>query len=672
MSRLTKKKIANAQWDRYSSAMARGHQDYQKAAKLNEAFYLGGGRQWSDDVKQDLESQGKPWLEENIIFSTVNTVIGYQTQSRMDIAYKPRESTDQETSDLITKVSMYVVDRNRFPWKESEVFSDGMIQQRGYFDIRIKFEENINGDICIDTLDPLDVIPDPDAKSYDPDNWADVMVLKWLPLSEVKETYGLGKYREILKYLDSNDEADWGDGGDGFGQSRNKFGEDDTYFSYYKDDSEDLHVRVIERQHWKMMNRPFFYDIETGELYPAPDGMKDAEYKKAAKEQGYEFIRRVTKRVRWTVTTKDVILHDDWSPYEHFTVVPFYPYFRRGVTLGMVDNLIKSQEMLNKVYSQILHVVNTTANSGWTLEENTLTNMDTEELEDRGADTGLVIEHKRGSEAPKKIEPNQIPTGLKDLVTSAVDLIRLISGVSETFQGGKGPEVSGTAIQSRVQQAAIQLATPIDNLFKTRNMLAERLLKLIQTFYTDEKAFLIAGDDNENNEPEEVRINQENPETGEILNDVTKGRYDVVIADVPTQITFQNAQFAQALELRKYGVAVPDDEMVRMSTLTRKDKIAKKLSGEKSEEETEMQQEQMLLAIEQMNAAIEELESKSNKTNMEAAAKAAEIAQLVAGNPGMGQLLDAILRNYSEDPNDENEQEEAYEQGPAQGGLGRL
>lgn len=666
MKRLTQKKLANAQWDRYTAAMTRGHHDYQKTAKLNEAFYLGGGRQWSDEVKAELELAGKPWLEENIIFSTVNTVIGYQTQSRMDINYKPREQNDQETSDVLTQVGMYVVDRNRFPWKESQVFSDGMIQQRGYFDIRMDFSENLNGDVKIDTLDPLDVIPDPDAKSYDPDDWNDVITTKWMTLGDIKELYGPAKYRKVLQFLNHNEEPDWGD--DGFGERRNKFGEDSTYFSYYRDEGSEVHVRVLERQYWRLQNRNFFYNTDTGEIFPAPDKVKESDLKKQAKEQGMELIKRMSKRVRWTVTTKDVVLHDDWSPYEHFTVVPFFPYFRRGVTIGMVDNLIKSQEMLNKVYSQILHVVNTTANSGWTVEENTLTNMDTEDLEDHGADTGLVIEHKRGSEAPKKIEPNQIPTGLKDLVTSSVDLIRLISGVSETFQGGKGPEVSGTAIQSRVQQSAIQLATPIDNLFRTRNMIAERLLKLIQTFYTDERAFLIVGQDEEDGNPQEVDINVPDPDTGEILNDVTKGRYDVVIADVPTQITFQNAQMAQAIELRKFGVAIPDDEMVRMSTMTRKDKIAEKLSGEKSQEAQQMEAQQLQLQIKELVKKIEELESKSNKQNVEAAAKAAEVAQILQQNPGIAPLVDSLLNTYSE-PAGEQPAPEVPEQ-QVQQGLG--
>ena len=172
-------KLVNEQWERYNAALDRGHRKYQAQAKLNERFYIGAGQQWEEDVKRELELSGKPWLEENVIFSTVNTVLGYQTQSRMDIAYKPREEQDQETSDILTQLSMFIVDQNKFPWKESQVFSDGLIQQRGFFDIRMGFDDNMYGDIEIESLDPLDVIPDPDAKSYNPKDWQDVTTTKW-------------------------------------------------------------------------------------------------------------------------------------------------------------------------------------------------------------------------------------------------------------------------------------------------------------------------------------------------------------------------------------------------------------------------------------------------------------------------------------------------------------
>jgi hypothetical protein len=650
---LKSQEIARKHWSRYQLALRRGHQEYQKQARICENFYLGGGRQWQDEDKQALEDAGRPALEENVIFSTVNTVIGYQTQSRMDVAYKPREEDDQGISDVLSKITMYVTDQNKFPWKESTVFADGLIQQRGYFDIKMNFDENVYGDISIDVLDPLDVIPDPDSKSYDPDDWADVTVCSWMSFDDIKETYGIKKWREVENNVTT--EPDFGRGS--LEEERNKFGTTNNYSAFYTDSNDIQHARLLSRQYWKVQNRNFFFDPKAGDLYPVPDDMKPGEIKKFAKENKYEIIKKVTKRIRWTVSNRDVVLFDEWSPYDHFTVVPYFPYFRRGVTIGLVDNLIKTQEMLNKVYSQILHVVNTTANSGWLLEEDSLVNMDTEDLEVLGSQTGLVLEYKRGGAAPQKIEPNQVPTGLKDLVTSGVELIRLISGVSETFQGGKGPEVSGTAIQSRVHQSAIQLAAPIDNLFRTRNMIAERVLKLIQGFYTQERTFMITGHD-ENGKPVNtpVAINKEdtaNPDSSALINDVSVGKYDVVIADVPTQITFQNAQFSQAIEMRKFGVMIPDAEMVRMSTLSRKTEIAKQLENAPDPETVDAQKEQLILTNETMKKTIEELESKIKEKDSEVLKQVADVAVLIAANPKLAPIMDALMATVGKDVKEE-------------------
>lgn len=636
--------LAREQWDRYISSMTRGHLDYQKQAKLNEKFYLGGGRQWAEDVKNLLDKAGRPWLEENIIFSTINTVLGYQTQSRMDISYRPREADDQKKSEVLSKIGMYIVDQNKFPWMETQVFSDGLIQQRGYFDIRMDFNDNIYGDIKITTLDPLDVIPDQDAKSYDPDDWGDVQTTDWIALDDIKTTYGLVKWRKVQQLIEG--EPDFGS--DELGEERNKFGNVLSQSAYYIDSSQKIHVRTISRQYWKLQNREFLYDIDTGDLIPVPDNITKAERKSLLSLGNYEIIKKLTKRVRWTVSTKDVILHDQWSPYDHFTIVPYFPYFRRGITLGLVDNLIKTQEMLNKVYSQILHIVNSTANSGWIVQEGSLVNMDVEDLEEVGSQTGLILEYKNGREKPAKIEPNQIPTGLKDLVTSAVELIRLISGVSETFQGGKGPEVSGEAIQSRVHQAAVQLAAPIDNLFRTRNLIADRLLKLMQQYFTEKRTFLITGTDEKGEEvSENITINGEN-EDGDIINDITVGKYDVVIADVPTQITFQNAQFSQALEMRKFGVAIPDDEMVRLSTLSRKNEIAKKLEKAPS-------QEQMQVIKEQQNLELQSLKDENKKLKSAAYKDLATVAKVIAENPNVAVIMDRLAKVSGIDSDEEPE-----------------
>ncbi len=643
--------LAQRHWTRYVNSLVRGHHKYQKQAKNTEAFYLGGGRHWAQDTKDRLEALGKPWLEENIIFSTVNAVLGVQTQSRMDISYKPRETGDQIVSDTLTKVGMFLLDQNKFPWVESQVFADGIIQQRGFFDIRMDFSNNIFGEVKIKDLDPLDVIPDPDSNSYDPDDWNDVMITSWIPLDSIESIYGRKKFLSVTNGFQNRINATGSFGDDGFGEPRNRFGDELNFNSYYLDETGAEHVKVIDRQHYQLQNRRFFVDT-IGDLIPVPDDFSDREAKRFAKENEYEIIKKVVRRIRWTISTEDTVLHDDWSPYDHFTVVPYFPYFRRGVTVGLVDNLVKTQEMINKVFSQVLHTVNTTSNSGWSVEEGSLTNMDTEDLEDLGAQSGLIIEYRRGSTKPEKIEPNQIPTGLDKLITTGVELIRMISGVSETFQGAKSNEISGVAIQNKVQQTAVQLAVPIDNLFRTRNLIATRLLKLIQQFYTNERTFIIVTPEVDE-ENEEVTINQFDSETGELLNDVTVGKYDVVIADVPTQITFENAQFAQAIEMRKFGINIPDEEMIRMSTLSRKNEIIKKIT---SAEPSPTEQEAARLQLAQLQKTVEKLDSEAESKSSENLKKVADVALLIKQNPGLSDIIDKLLEQQEEDKEEDLEE----------------
>jgi len=237
--------------------------------------------------------------------------------------------------------------------------------------------------------------------------------------------------------------------------------------------------------------------------------------------------------------------------------------------------------------------------------------------------------------------------------------------------------VSGTAIQSRVQQAAVQLAAPIDNLFRTRNMVAEKILDLIQSFYTEERTLVITGQDAQGQEEqEEVVINKEGPEG--LINDVSVGKYDVVIADVPTQITFQNAQFSQAIEMRKFGVEIPDDEMVRMSTLSRKNEIARKIEQTPSEEQQRLQAEEQRLSIEAIRVQNEKTENEAKEQESKTLKQAAEVASMITENPSLAPILDALMgtiqsgQTTSVEPDEQNVPEVTTDQEGSQTRLGEL
>ena len=147
----------------------------------------------------------------------------------------------------------------------------------------------------------------------------------------------------------------------------------------------------------------------TGDMRQVPGNWGERKKKKFADEYGLDIITTLDRKVRWTVTADKVVLFDDWSPYECFTIVPYFPYWRRGRPFGMVRNLISPQEQLNKISSQELHIVNTTANSGWIVETGSLNGMTADDLEEHGAETGLVLEYNRGSSPLRRYHQIRFP-----------------------------------------------------------------------------------------------------------------------------------------------------------------------------------------------------------------------------------------------------------------------
>ena len=272
----------------------------------------------------------------------------------------------------------------------------------------------------------------------------------------------------------------------------------------------------------------------------------------------------------------------------------------------MVRNLLSPQEQLNKIASQELHIVNTTANSGWMVESGSLVGLSADDLEEHGAETGLVLEYNRGSTPPVKIQPNSIPTGLDRISQKAAANIKAISGINDSMLGSDSAEVSGIAIRAKQNRGVIMIQVPLDNLRKARQYLAESILHCIQRFYTEERVIQVTNEDDPLKPREEMVINQPTPE-GRIINDLTLGEYDVIISTAPARDSFDEVQFAEALNLRQVGVSIPDDAIIEYSHLARKGELAKRirmLTGvEQSPEQQEMAAAQQQLRRRHADAA---------------------------------------------------------------------
>jgi hypothetical protein len=628
-------RIASTQWDRYERARDNGHIEYIEMAKKCDSYYQGD--QWDIEDVSILDAEGRPALTVNTILPTINTVLGEQSTRRADIQFKPRRGGSAEVANTLNKLYMQLADNNKLDWVEQQVFSDGLIMDgRGYFDCRMDFSDHVEGEIRITAKDPLDILIDPDAKEYDPKTWNEIFETKWMTLDDVEELYGKDK-AEDLRFIAENGNSF---GRDSVEYEETRFGDTDDpdeYLggSYDADEYKTVRaLRVIERQHRKLTRVQCFVDPNTGDTRNVPEAWNDRKIKKFAKEYGLTVISKMSKKVRWTVTCDKVVLHDDWSPYTNFTIVPYFAYFRRGTPFGMVRNLLSPQEQLNKISSQELHIVNTTANSGWMVESGSLVGMTSDDLEEHGAETGLVVEYARGTTPPIKIQPNSIPTGLDRIAMKAAGNIQAISGINESMLGTDSAEVSGIAIQAKQNRGAIMIQVPLDNLRKTRHYLAEKILNLIQTFYTEQRIIQVTNEEDPLKPREPMVINEMTPE-GTIINDLTVGEYDVVVATAPARDSFDEVQFAEALNLRQVGVAVPDDAIIEYSHLARKGELAKRIrmmTGiEKSPQQMEMQAMVQQMQMQEAQLELEKLQAEVQKLGSEAAVNIAKAQSTQAG-----------------------------------------
>jgi hypothetical protein len=614
--------VALDQWLRYQFIRDNGHADFVKKAEVCNNFFA--GQQWDAGDLALLRSQKRPALTINKILSTISNVLGEQIEARSDISFQPRSGAPLETATTLTKVFRQISDNNQLEWQRSDMFCDGIISSRGFLDVRLDFTDSLTGDVRIARINPKNVLIDPDAEEYDPDTWNDVITTKWVTWQDIELFYGADN-ADTLKHRGDTYSSY---GYDSVERDRDRFGtlyNNGYYAGPWDQSAVSRNIRVIERQWKKLTRMAHFVDVKTGDMRPSPETWDKQQLAMVTQQYGLGQTTKLVKRIKWTVTADNVELHNEWSPYKYFTVVPYFPYFRHGRTVGLVENLLGPQEYLNKVTSQELHVINTTANSGWKVKSGAMTNMSVEELEQRGAETGLVVE-LNDMTGLDKILPNPTPQGLDRFSFKAEEYIKTISGVTDYDTGNAREDVSAKAVALNQSRGALNNAKPMDSLQRTDFILARNILALVQEFYSEPRIMNITAN-RITGESEEVAVNQPDPDTGAITNDLTVGEYDVIVSSTPARETLEDSQFEQAISLRELGIQIPDDVLIENSRLNKRGDIIKQMREQ--EKSTEAQYAAQLAKLQ---AEVELAKSKAEAARIEAdaslkQAKAAETQQ---------------------------------------------
>lgn len=633
---------ARCNYEQFSYFYDNGHQNFIERA--NRSYDFVRGKQWSPTDKAPLDAAGRPALTINQLLPTFAVIMGEFLANRADVTFLPAKDGKDEVADAMTRLWLNTVNSNKLDWLELQVIERGLITGRGFFDMRVDFDDQMQGDVVIRAPRPHSVLLDPDIDSPFTKDWPQVIESRWMTLTEIELLFGKSVSQQV-QYLSS----------DNMLGSQSMFERPGRHnmATAGRDPAYSKQFRVIDRQHRQIRTGEWFVDTETGDMREVPDGWD--------RNRVADFLQKmpmiaVTKRrykdVRWTVSIDHVKLHDDWSPYDDFTIVPYFPFFLDGEPVSLFQQLEGSQELLNKSTSQELHILNTSSNSGWKFKTGSLVGMTRDDLGRRGAETGLVIEVAGDPNTDVvKINPNNVPTGHDRMSYKAAEHIKTISLVSDTMRGFDREDVSSKAIIAKQARGSISLALAFNGMNQARHQLAERAGGHYQQFYTEPRMVAITGGSTIEPTSEVLQINQPTPE-GDISVDMTLGKYSVVVTPAPARTTLNESEFNELMQLRELGVPIPADAFLEASHVPNKKRLLqaiRQLAGGQDPAAADAEAQQAAREEAQLQAQLAAADAALKEANANLAnARAQKIASDAANVPNEQALKEAQLAAQTE------------------------
>ena len=356
--------------------------------------------------------------------------------------------------------------------------------------------------------------------------------------------------------------------------------------------------------------------------------------------------------------------------------MPIWCYRRKsdGLPYGVVRNIRGPQDDLNKRMSkaQFLLSVNQIRIEVGAIDEG---EMDIDELRDEAAAPDGMMIFANGALSGGKVqvrEHGDLAIGHMQVAERDSQAIRSVSGVTLENRGEGSSGESGKAIIAKSSQGQMVTAEVFDNQLLGHQLEGELSLSLIEQFYTEEKTFAVTGD---RYKLDYNTINQADPLTGQVLNDVTRHKAAFVIGEAPWRQTMANAAFESAMAmLGQLAPVAPNvvtsiiDLVFEWADLPNKQLILQRIRSatgmpDPDEDETpeqqqaKAQQQQMAQAqfeaqMAGLQATIREANGKGEKLEADAMAKrleslylAAQAAQVLTMAPQIAPVADELARS---------------------------
>lgn len=554
-----------------------------EADKLNRTrdyedrkFYTGGDNQWIDgkgkNVAAERRKDGRPALSYSRMGQFVKQVSGELRQNKPAIKVLPVDGqTDPAMADVYSAIIRHIEGGSGAHRIYAKAGEQAAIGGQGWWRIKADYcsDDGFEQELIIERIpNPLAVVCDPAAKAPTRSDMKWGFVSEMVPRKDFEANYPDVNTADF----DSGEQTEWVQG---------DFVRVAEYWRRAEDGKQRLFMLTAEDGRQITTTEAEVRQIAESQGLKLPK--LDADYF-ASEGFKLEAERMVTAYKIESIMICGAGALGDWQPWPG----KYIPLVRvvgeeveAGDTVfrhGMIHHAKAPQVGYNYARNAMMERHQTSTKSPWLVTVKMIEKFKAMwETANSKNHAALVFEpDPQAPQGPQRQPPPQIDGAAYQEALVASEDMKAATGIYDAALGAKSNETSGVAIARRDAQGDTATFVYIDNLEDAIETTGRMLVDLIPHYYSDDRVVRILGEDDEVEKFE--AINKLLPD-GKKWNDVTRGKYDVVVNTGPAYSTRRQEAQDKMLKLTENPqiAAVASDVLVRAMDIPMGDKLADRL-----------------------------------------------------------------------------------------------
>lgn len=502
-----------ADWQSWSPWYPEATEDY--------GFY--SGEQWEAEDRAAMKAAAKPCVTFNRIGPSIDSVVGMEVSNRKEVTYLPRTTSsatqpgqidpmtgqptqqpvpggdDQGPAELLTAAGQYCRDQCDAEDEESDAFLDTTICGVGWTETRVDYDDDPQGKIIVDRIDPMEMCADGRASKRNLTDARRIHRFREVDLKTAQQMFPGFEPEEL--------DASWARpiaAGSDQPHDRELARE---YASNRPSDGTPKRTVMIVHTRWYETQYTYRVAQSDGQVIDVDDDQIKVLRERAKKADITLKVQRIGKKVyRYAFLGASDVLEEGQDQCQYgfaWNCITGKRDRNKKQWIGLVRAMRDPQRWANALLSSIMNSI-MHSGKGIMAERGAFEKPEQAEKDWTKADRITFLATGALSGQHPKIMPktdSALPAGIGDMMQFAVSSIRDVTGINVEMLGTADSNQAAALDRQRKQAASMLLAPFFDGLRRYRKEQGRLMMHLICDYLNDGRLIRIVGPDYEGYAP---------------------------------------------------------------------------------------------------------------------------------------------------------------------------